>query len=193
MYGNDDELHKQSTRIDVNSAKAKSIARLKSSSTVMIDFAHGREEIHTMDLIKSANVCLNKTVAVFVELCMEVRQLSKEGQKLLIENVFGDEHLCEIFHDEEKEDEEARRFDANIQSNEDGLVGVNLSPRILNTVSDMLEMLFQTDQFIERCFVVISEIIRQFLALFETENSNYININHSSLHLQVSSMTIDFV
>lgn len=183
MYGNYDELHKQNTRIDVKPAKVKFITRLKNSSKVMIDFAHGREEIHTMDLIKSPNMCLNKTIAVFVELCMEVRQLNKEGQKLLIENLFGDEHLCEILNEEEEE--VARRLDANIQSNEDGIVGVNVSPRILAKISDMLEMLFQTKQFVERCFVLISEIIRQFAALFETENSNYINVNHSSLHLQV--------
>lgn len=167
--------------IALKSSKAKSITRLKCSSAIGIDYSFDREAIATIDLIKSDNKCLNKTIAVFVQLSIEVRQLSKEGQQLLIKCLFADEELCELLNEED----DADNIDGSNRVNDNEINGIALSPQIINKISDLLEMLFQAQLFIERCFVVISEIIKQFSALFAAENSNYINVDHSSLHFQV--------
>lgn len=167
----------------IKSAKAKSILRLKSSSAIGIDYSNAEEDMPTMDLVRSPNMCLNKTIAVFVQLCMEVRQLSKEGHQFLVKCLFADEDLCEILNQED----EANDMDGpTAQVHDNDIGGITLSPRIINKISDLMELLFQTQQFTERCFVLVSAIIKQFIALFATENSNYINVNHSSLHFQVS-------
>lgn len=160
---------------------AMSISRLKTSSSIGIEYSDAKEDVPTMDLLKSANACLDKTIAVFVQLCMEVRQLAKEGHQYLVKCLFADEDLCEILSNEADSDD----MGGMSQTNDDEMAGIVLSPKMINKISDLLDMLFQTQQFVERCFVVLSQIIKQMLALFSTEESSYITVNQSSLHFQV--------
>lgn len=165
------------------SNKAKHIPRLKPSSSIGIDYSFDSEAISTIELINSNNKLLNKTIAVFVQLCMEVRQLCKEGDPILVKCLFADEELCELLN----RDVENGANDGGLD--DEKINGISLSASVIDKISNLLEMLFQAQQFIERCFIVISEIIKQFSALFSVESSNYINVDHSSLHFQVSVHT----
>lgn len=183
------DRHRNGSKLDgyegepVRWAKATSILRLKSSAAIGIDYSNAEEDVSTMDLVKSPNMCLNKTIAVFVQLCMEVRQLTKEGHRFLVKSLFADEDLCEILNQED----EANDLDGSAaQVRDDDIGGLALSARVINKISDLLELLVQAQQFTVRCSAVVTAIIKQFAALFNTENSNYINVNHSSLHFQVS-------
>lgn len=167
-------------------AKAKTIKCLQESSSIGIDYSSAVEAISTIDLISSDNKCLSKTIAVFVQLCMEVRQLCKDGNEILVNILFVDEDLCELLNKDEQEERFSIDNQTNDGPNEDQLNGISLSTTVINKISDLLDLLLQAQQFVERCFVVISEIISQFSALFSVENSNYINVDHSSLHFQVS-------
>lgn len=186
---NNDDDEKQKPPIKSNdtisfpfySNKVKHISRLKQSSSIGIDYSFDIESISTVELVNSNNKCLNKTIAVFVQLCMEVRHLSEEGNSILVKCLFADEELCELLNQDDYE------IEKKVPNNYAQVHGLSLSVSIVEKMNELLEMLFQAQQFIERCFVVISEIIKQLAALFAVESSNYINVDHSSLHFQVNS------
>lgn len=117
---------------------------------------------------------------MFVQLCMEVRHLAKQGNSILVKCLFADEELCELLNQADDE------IDKKCPHNDAQVHGLSLSVSVIEKMSQLLEMLFQAQQFIERCFIVISEIIKQFAALFAVESTNYINVDHSSLHFQVN-------
>lgn len=146
----------------------KNTIYLQSSSSIGIHFSYAKEHIPTIELIKSDNKCLNKTIAVFVELCMEVRELCKEGNLLLIKCVFN------------KKESRINQYETDI----------SLSVDVINEISSLFGCLLQALQFVERCYIVVSEIIKQFAALFDVKFSNNINVDYSSLHFQVSCLHI---
>lgn len=119
-------------------------------------------------------------IIVFVQLCMEVRELIEEGNTLLTNCFFADEDLFVL----QAEDDVSSQNDTNDSNNR--IDGGPLTPEALCKISDFLDLLCRTENFMERCYVVISEIIKQFSALFAPENKYYINVNSSSLHFQVS-------
>lgn len=163
----------------------KDTLRQQKSASIRINFSCAEDGIATMDLIQSDNKCLNKTVAVFAQLCIEVRELCKEGNQHLTNCLFASEELREISENNEKNDQtyiEIFSMD-NKQKRADA---VPLSINIVKKMNSYLGLFFRTQQFIERCFVVISEIIKQLTALFDADKSNHINVDYSSLHFQVS-------
>lgn len=162
------------------SAKRKFIAAGQQCHPIGIDFGSGWESVSTVDLIRSDNKCLNKMIIVFVQLCMEVRELIDEGNTILTNCFFADEDLYVL----QIEDEATAQHDANDMNNR--IDGGPLTAEALCKISDFLDLLCRTEHFIERCYVVIAEIIKQFSALFAPENKYYINVNSSSLHFQVS-------
>ncbi|XP_055324262.1 WASH complex subunit 4 isoform X2 [Sitodiplosis mosellana] len=155
----------------------KNTLHLQPSSSIGIHFSYAAEQISTIDLIQSDNKCLNKTIAVFVELCMEVRKLCKEGNSLLVKCVFANEEVFEHIQNSENN----LIDDPNESSKIDD---ISLSIDVINKFSSLLGVLLQAQQFIERCFIIVSEIIRQFTALFDVNSSGHINVDHSSLHFQ---------
>lgn len=154
--------------------------RVNNSSSIKLDFTHSAEVLPTMELIHSANKCLNKTIAVFVQLCMEVRELCKEGNQLLKDCLLAYEELCELFQNGEKTTTDAPNYECT------KLDKIPLQTKALSKVCRKMNPFFQVQQFIERCFIVISEIINQFTALFNIDNGSSINVDYSSLHFQVS-------
>lgn len=175
---------KENSTIPPLTVNESHVKYLQPSSSIAIDYSMAFEAISTLDLISSDNKCLSKTIAVFIQLCQEVRQLCKEGNKILINVLFADEDLCELLS---RDEEEQLNFDQiSSPQNDQDINSISLSTRVINKISDLLDLLLQAQQFIERCYVVISEIILQFSALFSTETSNYINVDHSSLHFQVN-------
>lgn len=186
VNNDDDEKQRPPTKINdtisfpLFSNKVKQVSRLKQSSTIGIDYSFDSESISTLELVNSNNKCLNKTIAVFVQLCMEVRHLSKVGNSILVKCLFADEELCELLNQDDGE------IETNVLNNDEQVHGLSLSVPVIEKMTQLLEMLFQSQQFIERCIVVISEIIKQFAALFAVESNDYINVDHSSLHFQVN-------
>lgn len=165
----------------------KNTLQTKLCSSISMDFSFGPEAIETMSLIHSENKCLNKTIAVFVELCWEVRELNKEGNPLLVKCLLASEELCELFQKNNDNDFNDIAIPASpSQTGRSKIQEISLSPGNIIKISGFLELLFQAQQFTERCFIVISEIVKQFSALFNVETSTYINIDYSSLHFQVS-------
>lgn len=156
---------------------AKDTLHLQPGSSIGINTSFAQESISTIELIQSDNKCLNKTIAVFVQLCMEVRELCDEGNPLLTKCLFANEEIC----DRLQNDAEIPEQNDSIQIDE-----VPLSANLIAKMNSQLATLFQAQQFMDRCFIVISEIIRQFSALFDVDTSGYINVDYSSLHFQVS-------
>lgn len=161
------------------SAKRKYVAAEQQCRPIGIDFGSGWESVATVDLIRSDNVCLNKMIVVFVQLCMEVRELIDEGNTMLTSCFFADEDLFVL----QAEDDVASQSDANDGNNR--IDGGPLTAEALCKISEFLELLCRTGYFVERCYEVIAEIIKQFSALFAPQNKYYINVNSSSLHFQV--------
>lgn len=153
----------------------KDVLRLHQHLSIEFDFAYSPEHIPTMDLIHSANKSLNKTIAVFVQLCVEARNLCNEGNQLLTDCLFSNEELCDIF-----------RSNSELSSTEMFISDkIPLSSKSLSTIWSKLKLFFEVQQFTDRCFNLISDIINQFTALFSVNNYNYINVDYSSLHFQV--------
>lgn len=166
----------------------KDTLRQQKVASIRINFSCAEEGISTMDLIQSDNKCLNKTIAVFAQLCIEVRELCKEGNLHLTNCLFASDELKEISENCEKNDQTCIEvFSVDIKENNHKKTdAVPLSIHIVKKLNSHLGLFFETQQFIERCFVVISEIIKQLTALFDADKSNYINVDYSSLHFQVS-------
>lgn len=166
----------------------KDTLRQQEGSSIGINFSYAEEGISTMDLIQSDNKCLNKTIAVFVQLCTEVRELCKEGNHLLPNCLFASEELKEILQNSEMSDQtNIEIFSLDMKECDRKKTDrIPLSINIVTKMNSYLGLFFRTQQFIERCFIIISEIIKQFTALFDIESSNYINVDYSSLHFQVS-------
>lgn len=167
----------------------KDIVRKQIGASIGINFSYADEGIPTMDLIQSDNKCLNKTIAVFAQMCIEVRELCKEGNNLLTTCLFASQELKEMCENDEENDQKCIKILPGAINDNDihrGTDKMPLSINIVRKINSQLGLFFQTQQFIERCFVVISEIIKQFIALFDVDNSNYINVDYSSLHFQVS-------
>lgn len=166
----------------------KDTLRQQKGASIGINFSHAEEGISTMDMIQSDNKCLNKTIVVFAQLCIEVRELCKEGNQHLTNCLFAGEELKEISENNEKYDQTNMEvFSVNTKdSKQKKSDTIPLSLNIVKKMNSYLGMFFRTQQFIERCFVVISEIIKQLTALFDSDKSNYINVDYSSLHFQVS-------
>lgn len=172
------------------SAKRKFIAAGQQCRPIGVDFGTGWESVATVDLIRSDNKCLNKMIIVFVQLCMEVRELIAEGNTLLTNCLFADEDLFVMQTDDDAHSAAAQQNDG-CDSSSDRLDDGPLTADALCKISDILDLLCRTEHFVERCYVVIAEIIKQFSALFAPENKYYINVNSSSLHFQVSSVRFD--
>lgn len=165
----------------------KDTLHLQQGSSIGIDFSYAMENISTMDLMQSDNKCLNKTIAVFIQLCMEVRELNKEGDPLLSKCLFANEELCELSQNSEKNTSMNTEVPVVVTQNERFKIDkISLSAEVIAKINTYLRLFFKTNQFIERCFTVILEIITQFTALFDNNNSSYINVDYSSLHFQVS-------
>lgn len=159
----------------------KNTLHLQPSSSIGIHFSYAAEQISTIDLIQSDNKCLNKTIAVFVELCMEVRELCKEGNSLLAKCVFANEELFENL----------QNIDVINGSNHNEfsqIDDISISAEVINKISSLLGVLLQAQQLIERCFIIVAEIIKQFTALFDVNSSGHINVDYSSLHFQVRTI-----
>lgn len=145
---------------------------------IAIDYNYPAEKISTLELVATDNQCLNKMAAVFVQLCAEVLQLMEEGDVILLNCLYADEDLCQLYCDnEEQNDTPMTRLDVDLG---------NLTPIVILKLNKLLEFLCQTQYFLERCFVVISEIIKQLAALLGAQDQYYINVNYSALHFQVS-------
>lgn len=166
------------------SAKGKFIAAEQQCHPIGIDYGTGWESVSTVDLIRSDNKCLNKMIIVFVQLCMEVRELIDEGNTILMSCFFADEDLFVL-----QSDDENATSQSDAQDTSNRIDGGPLTAAALCRISDFLDLLCRTEHFVERCCVVIAEIIKQFSALFAPENKYYINVNSSSLHFQVSHRT----
>lgn len=165
----------------------------KLGSSIGINFSHENETISTIELIQSDNKCLNKTIVVFVQLCTEVRELCNEGKPLLIKCLLANEEIFE--HVQKSSDNNLANYSKSSsfekvkhsEGNDCDKIDENsLSADIIAKINSLLGTLFHTQLFIERCFNVISQIIKQFSALFDVNTSGYINVDHSSLHFQVS-------
>lgn len=141
---------------------------------ITLDFSNDNERITTVEMVASDNKCLNKMITVFVQLCMEVRQLIDEGQALLIHCIYADEDLFLLMSENMDDDENVDRFEDS-----------PLTADLLFKMGDFLDLYTRIEHFIERCYMIISEIIKQLAALFEPENKYFINVNSSSLHFQV--------
>lgn len=163
------------------SAKRKFIAAGQQCHPIGIDFGTGWESVSTVELIRSDNKCLNKMIIVFVQLCMEVRELIDEGNTILTNCFFADEDLFVL-----QTDDETATSQSTAQDTSNRIDGGPLTADALCRISDFLDLLCRTEHFVERCYVVIAEIIKQFSALFAPENKYYVNVNSSSLHFQVS-------
>lgn len=113
---------------------------------------------------------------------MEVRELCDEGNPLLAKCLFANEELCDHLQNYDENNASSYADDKNdsIQIDE-----IPLSADVIAKMNSLLAILFQAQQFMDRCFIVISEIIRQFSALFDVDTSGYINVDYSSLHFQV--------
>lgn len=160
------------------SSKDNVISPMQQYVPIGIDYNHPIENISTLELIATENQSLNKMVAVFVQLCAEVRFLMDEGDVILLNCLYADEDLCQLYCDDDELNEALlANFDADLG---------NLTPAAILKLNKLLEFLCQTQYFIERCFVVISDIIKQLAALFAAEDQYYINVNYSSLHFQVN-------
>lgn len=138
-----------------------------------VDLLCDNESISTVELVSSDNKCLNKTVVVFVQLCTEVRKLLKESQSLLTHCVYADEDLFLVLSGDEANEEEER------------IEGTLLTANLLCKMGEFLDLITRIEHFIERCIIVIGEIIKQLTSLFAPENKYYVNVNSSSLHFQV--------
>lgn len=160
------------------SSKENVIAPMQQYVPIAIDYNDPAESISTLELVATDNQCLNKMVAVFVQLCSEVRQLMHEGDAILLNCLYADEDLCQLYCDDEELNEAMMsRLDVDLG---------NLTPAAISKLNKLLEFLCQTQYFVERCFVVISEIIKQLAGLFGAQDQYYINVNYSTLHFQVS-------
>lgn len=112
---------------------------------------------------------------------MEVRELCKEGNPLMIKCLFANEELYEYL---QKSGDDPIGSTVTSGGNKE-FAEISLSAEIITKINSVLGVLLQAQQFIERCFVVILEIIKQFTALFDVNSSGYINVDYSSLHFQV--------
>lgn len=171
----------------------KDALRQQNNGLIRINLSSAEEGIATMDLIQSDNKCLNKTIAVFAQLSIEVRELCKEGNQYLTNCSLANEELKEIIENiEDKEPVciEVSSMGKNESKHEKSDTNA-MSIDIVRKINSFLGLFFQTQQFIERSFVVISQIIKQLTALFDANKSNYINIDYSSLHFQVSSQATE--
>lgn len=158
------------------------------NSSIRMNYSFDPESISTMGLIQSDNKCLNKTIGVFVQLCLEVRQLSSEGNPMLRKFILANEELYELLQIDDQNDQmDFEKSSSSSHTEQNKMDEISLSPDVIIKMSSLLELLFQAQQFIERCYLVISEIIKQFSAVFNVESSTYINIDYSSLHFQVST------
>lgn len=126
-------------------------------------------------------------IIVFVQLCMEVRELMDEGNTILTNCFFADEDLFVLQTDDEAM---AATTQNDGSDNSNRIDGGPLTADALCKISDFLDLLCRTEHFVERCYIVIAEVIKQFSALFAPENKYYINVNSSSLHFQVSFMRL---
>lgn len=160
------------------SAKDNVIAPMQQYVPIHLDYSHPIENITTLELVATENQCLNKMVAVFVQLCTEVRQLMDEGDAILLKCLYADEDLCQLYCDDDD------LIQPVVAAESDVDLG-NLTPAAILKLNKLLDFLCQTQYFVERCFVVISDIIKQLAALFAAEEQYYINVNHSTLHFQV--------
>lgn len=174
----------------INGSKKSLNSKLNLSAK--INFSHEFESISTLELIQSDNKCLNKTVVAFVQLCTEVRKLCQEGKQLLVKCLFANEEIIE--HTQKNDDNDiqndpdflsSKKSEHSIKNYGVEVDKISLSVDIIFILNGQLETLLQTQLFIERCFVIISEIIKQFAFLFDVDISGYINVDHSSLHFQV--------
>lgn len=158
-------------------------------SSVGLDFSFAVESVRPTDLIQTNNKCLNKTIAVFVQLCVEVQKLIKEGGQLMVKCLLANEELSGIL---QKNGSHHCSIPSPINQNKCEEVNeILLSPEMIRKIGSFLGMLFQTQQFIDRNGVVISEIVKQFSALFDIDTGSYINVDYSSLHFQVSLLYND--
>lgn len=119
----------------------KDFLRLQQNSSIGVSFTHSAECIATMDLIHSDNRVLNKTIGVFVELCMEVKKLRKEGTQLLSSIVFTNEGLCELFG--ENRNQNLINVSSDSQSDK-----IPLSTNVIETICNNLYLFFEAQQFI---------------------------------------------
>lgn len=155
---------------------------------VCMSFSFSPEAITTMGLVQSDNKCLNKTIAVFVQLCLEIRELSCEGSPLLKKCLLVNEELCEISQKNDENDQINIGAPASMKCSESNKIDeVSLSSGVITQITNFMDLFLHAKQFTDRCFTVICEIIKQFSALFDIETSTYIKIDYSSLHFQVSS------
>lgn len=154
------------------SANHKSVTTLQ-CRTIGIDLLCDNESISIVEMVSSDNKCLNKTIIVFVQLCTEVRKLIKESETLLTHCVYADEDLFILMNGNDLDEDEER------------IEGTLLTANILCRMGEFLDLITRIEHFIERCIIVIGEIIKQLSSLFAPENKYYVNVNSSSLHFQV--------
>lgn len=176
------------------SSKVKVISPLKQGIPVDIDFNQPYEAIATVDLVATENRSLQKVIAVLVQLCMEVRQLTDEGNVILTNCLFVHEDLSNSINSQSSNGDKGE--------SDGGFSGLNsdssssdventfhslLTTKSIVKISKLLDFLCEAQYFLERCFIVINEIISQFAALFAAEDKYYINVHNSTLHFQVRS------
>lgn len=162
------------------SSKDNVIAPMQQYVPISIDYNHPTENITTLELVATDNQCLDKMVSVFVQLCAEVRHLMDEGEIILLNCLYADEDLCQLYCDDDD-----INLNITLLANVDAVELGNLTPAAIVKLNKLLEFLCQTQYFIERCFVVISDIIKQLAALFGADDQYYISVNYSTLHFQV--------
>lgn len=178
------------------SSKVNVISPLKQCIPVNIDFNQPYEAIPIVDLVATENRSLQKVIAVLVQLCMEVRQLTEEGNVILTNCLFVHEEICNSMHSQNSNgfDGDSTNLDGRTNDlNSDCLINdvestfySILTTKSIVKISKLLDFLCEAQYFLERCFIVINEIISQLAALFAAEDKYYINVNNSTLHFQVN-------
>lgn len=100
------------------------------------------EQLDLFQLVNSNNTILNKIICVFAQLCAEVRELRKHGDKLQLKFLFVDSKLCGENGEELKQ------------------------PTLIVRISELLKFFCEIQYLVQRCVVVGSEILRQLASFF---------------------------
>lgn len=121
------------------------------------------EKVSLFHLVESDNKMLNKNIIVFTSLCDEIDYLNAEAKSLQLNLLYYDEHA------------EYMKEPANL---------------ITRKISTILEFLFNTRRFFQRCNDVLELTIRQFSTL--CDETRWIGNANNSLYFQVSFSTLFF-
>ncbi|GAB0101012.1 WASH complex subunit 4 [Sergentomyia squamirostris] len=135
----------------------------KNPTTVDYEYSGKCENITLFHLIESDNKVLNKNVIVFTFLCNEIAFLKTEAERLQLNLLYYDEDVAEVNQD--------------------------IPPSVTNKkVFGVLQYLFRTKQFLQRCNDVLESTIQQLCAFFDDKKCLGSSQNSISLQLVFEKM-----